>query len=197
MASWWRALLGTAQRHPWPTNVLLYTTLFSSGDVLQQRMRGGPMDWQQTRCVATMAVTFHGNFNYVWMRLLERALPGRSPRIILAKVFCDQTMAFPLGISVFYTGMSILQEKEDVFLELKQKFWNTYKTGLLYWPFVQLTNFILMPVQWRTAYTGVCAFLWASFVCYSQQTGDGTLKSVFSSLWKPLEAETAKRPQEK
>ncbi|VTJ51972.1 Hypothetical predicted protein [Marmota monax] len=27
-------------------------------------------------------------------------------------------------------GMSILQEKDDVLLDLKQKFWNTYKWGL-------------------------------------------------------------------
>ncbi|XP_054698819.1 bMERB domain-containing protein 1 isoform X6 [Grus americana] len=33
--------------------------------------------------------------------------------------------------------MSILQRKEDIFSDCKKKFWNTYKTGLMYWPFVQ------------------------------------------------------------
>ncbi|XP_054993020.1 mpv17-like protein [Sorex araneus] len=196
MAGWWRALPRVVQRYPWPTNVLLYTALYSSGDALQQHLRGGPADWRQTRRVATLAVTFHANFNYVWMRVLERALPGRAPRTILAKVVCDQAFAAPVGISAFYTGMSILQEKDDIFLDLKQKFWNTYKTGLMYWPFVQLTNFSFVPLHWRTAYTGVCAFLWATFMCYSQQTGDGTLQSMISSLWV-LMAETAKRPPEK
>ena len=27
----------------------------------------------------------------------------------------------------FQIGMSILQEKDDIFLDLRQKFWNTYK----------------------------------------------------------------------
>uniref|UniRef100_A0A8C8TGR4 Mpv17 transgene, kidney disease mutant-like n=1 Tax=Peromyscus maniculatus bairdii TaxID=230844 RepID=A0A8C8TGR4_PERMB len=75
--------------------------------------------------------------------------------------------------------MSILQGKDDIFLDLKQKFWNTYKSGLMYWPFVQLTNFSLVPVHWRTAYTGLCGFLWATFLCFSQQSGDGTVKSLF------------------
>ncbi|KAM5198999.1 mpv17-like protein isoform 1-T1 [Hipposideros larvatus] len=137
MARWWRALARAAGRYPWPTNVLLYAALFSAGDALQQRLRGGPADWRQTRRVATVAVAFHANFNYVWQRLLERALPGRTPRAILAKVLCDQAVGAPVAVSAFYTGMSILQGKDDIFLDLKQKFWNTYKSGLMYWPFVQ------------------------------------------------------------
>uniref|UniRef100_A0A8C5LDB6 Mpv17 transgene, kidney disease mutant-like n=1 Tax=Jaculus jaculus TaxID=51337 RepID=A0A8C5LDB6_JACJA len=116
-----------ARRYPWPTNVLLYAGLFSAGDALQQHLRGGPADWRQTRCVATLAMTFHGNFNYAWLRLLERALPGRAPRTVLAKVLCDQTVGGPIALSAFYVGMRILQGKDDIFLDLKQKFWNTYK----------------------------------------------------------------------
>ncbi|XP_063124314.1 mpv17-like protein isoform X5 [Rattus norvegicus] len=68
--------------------------------------------------------------------------------------------------------MSILQGKDDIFLDLRQKFWNTYK----------LTNFSLVPVNWRTAYTGLCGFLWATFLCFSQQSGDGTVESIFILL---------------
>ncbi|EHB15171.1 Mpv17-like protein, partial [Heterocephalus glaber] len=144
--------------------------------------RGGPADWRQTRRVATLAVIFQGNFSYAWLRLLERALPGRAPRVVLAKVLCDQLLGGPIMLSAFYVGMSILQGQDDIVLDLKQKFWNTYKAGLMYWPFVQLTNFSLVPVQWRTAYTGLCGFLWATFLCFSQQNGDGTLKSAFILL---------------
>lgn len=195
MARWWRALPSAARRFPWPTNVLLYGALFSAGDALQQRLSGGPADWRQTRCVATVAVTFHANFNYGWQRLLERALPGRTPRAVLAKVLCDQAVAAPVAVTAFYTGMSILQGKDDIFLDLKQKFWNTYKTGLMYWPFVQLTNFSLVPIQWRTAYTGLYGFLWATFLCYSQQSGDGTLTSVFTFLHQKKANEFEKPPE--
>lgn len=84
--------------------MLLYGGLFSAGDALQQRLSGGPADWRQTRCVATVAVTFHANFNYGWQRLLERALPGRTPRAVLAKVLCDQAVAAPVAVTAFYTG---------------------------------------------------------------------------------------------
>ncbi|KAB0350546.1 mpv17-like protein isoform X1 [Muntiacus reevesi] len=180
MVRWWQALTRAAGRYPWPANVLLYAGFFSGGDALQQLLRGGPADWQHTQHVATVAVAFHANFNYVWLRLLERTLPGRAPRTILAKVLCDQALGGPVYVSTFYAGMSILQGKDDIFLDMRQKFWNTYKSGLMYWPFVQLANFSLIPVRWRTAYTGLCGFLWATFLCFSQQDGDGTFKSAFT-----------------
>uniref|UniRef100_G1R8E3 MPV17 mitochondrial inner membrane protein like n=1 Tax=Nomascus leucogenys TaxID=61853 RepID=G1R8E3_NOMLE len=181
MAGWWPALPRAAWLHPWPTNVLLYGSLLSAGDALQQRLQSGEADWRQTRRLATLVVTFHANFNYVWLGLLERALPG--PRAVQAKLLCDQVVGAPIAVSAFYVGMSILQGKDDIFLGLKQKFWNTYMSGLIYWPFVQLNNFSLVPVQWRTAYTGVCGFLWATFICFSQQSGDGTFKSAFTILY--------------
>ncbi|KAM5199001.1 mpv17-like protein isoform 3-T3 [Hipposideros larvatus] len=159
MARWWRALARAAGRYPWPTNVLLYAALFSAGDALQQRLRGGPADWRQTRRVATVAVAFHANFNYVWQRLLERALPGRTPRAILAKVLCDQAVGAPVAVSAFYTGMSILQGKDDIFLDLKQKFWNTYKSGLMYWPFVQPPK---PPLRMRPASLPLLGISWCS-----------------------------------
>lgn len=104
MVSWWQAVTRAAGRYPWPANVLLYAGFFSGGDALQQLLRGGPPDWQHTRHVATVAVAFHANLNYVWLSLLERALPGRAPRTILAKVLCDQALGGPVYVSTFYAG---------------------------------------------------------------------------------------------
>ncbi|XP_028913676.1 mpv17-like protein [Ornithorhynchus anatinus] len=172
---------GLARRWQWPANVALYGSLFSAGDMVQQRLWGGEQDWQRTRCVALVAFGFQGHLNYTWLRLLEHALPGRRPRTVLAKVLCDQLLVPPVALSVFYTGMSILEGKEDIFLDLKQKFWSTYKIGLMYWPFVQLINFSLVPVYLRTAYIGICVFLWAIYLCYLQQSGEDTAPS--TSEW--------------
>uniref|UniRef100_A0A4X2KHS6 MPV17 mitochondrial inner membrane protein like n=1 Tax=Vombatus ursinus TaxID=29139 RepID=A0A4X2KHS6_VOMUR len=104
MWGWWREVPRIVQRYPWPTNVLLYGVLYSSGDALQQLARGCEPDWQQTRRVATVAIGFHGNFNYMWMQLLERALPGRAPRTVLTKLLCDQLLGGPIALSGFYIG---------------------------------------------------------------------------------------------
>uniref|UniRef100_A0A8B9V6G9 Mpv17-like protein n=1 Tax=Anas zonorhyncha TaxID=75864 RepID=A0A8B9V6G9_9AVES len=180
----------------WAGSVLLYAGLTAAGDAAQRRGRGQPPDWAQTRRVALLALTFHGNLNYVWLRALERALPGRRPAAVLGKVLCDQLLAAPVAVGAFYTGMSILQRKEDIFSDCKNKFWNTYKTGLMYWPFVQLSNFVFVPVYLRTAYTGLCGFVWAAFICFSQESGDGTVKSAF--MWLQREKVNAdEEPSEK
>lgn len=131
MASWWRVFPRAARRYPWPINVLLYAGLFSAGDALQQRLRGGPADWRQTRRVATLALTFHGNFNYVWLRLLERALPGRAPRTVVAKVLCDQTVGGPIVLSAFYVGEGPRRRSESGIgaLQTRQEAPGVGKTG--------------------------------------------------------------------
>uniref|UniRef100_A0A8C9P8Q5 Uncharacterized protein n=1 Tax=Spermophilus dauricus TaxID=99837 RepID=A0A8C9P8Q5_SPEDA len=40
----------------------------------------------------------------VTVRLLERALPGRAPRVVLTKVLCDQLFGGPIALSAFYVG---------------------------------------------------------------------------------------------
>ncbi|NWZ18438.1 MP17L protein, partial [Asarcornis scutulata] len=180
----------------WAGSVLLYAGLTAAGDAAQRRGRGQPPDWAQTRRVALLALTFHGNLNYVWLRALERALPGRRPAAVLGKVLCDQLLAAPVAVGAFYTGMSILQRKEDIFSDCKNKFWNTYKVRQLFLLPTQLSNFVFVPVYLRTAYTGLCGFVWAAFICFSQESGDGTVKSAF--MWLQREKVNAdEEPSEK
>lgn len=105
--------------HPYISNVLGYTTLFASADLIQQsllgrnRPEGGAseggrgIDLRQTARVATVGFCFHANFNYQWLRWLERMLPGGGVRAVAAKVVVDQLIAAPLTISAFYIGEGI------------------------------------------------------------------------------------------
>lgn len=115
--------------HPYVSNVLGYTTLFASADLIQQSVLGGNrgegsaseggggIDLWQTARVATVGFCFHANFNYQWLRWLERVLPGGGVRAVAGKVVVDQLLAAPLTISAFYIG-----ERMSLF---------THKTGYL------------------------------------------------------------------
>uniref|UniRef100_A0A493TS41 MPV17 mitochondrial inner membrane protein like n=1 Tax=Anas platyrhynchos platyrhynchos TaxID=8840 RepID=A0A493TS41_ANAPP len=176
----------------WAGSVLLYAGLTAAGDAAQRRGRGQPPDWAQTRRVALLALTFHGNLNYVWLRALERALPGRRPAAVLGKVLCDQLLAAPVAVGAFYTGEWLCGAPGRPIAERQP----SAATGLMYWPFVQLSNFVFVPVYLRTAYTGLCGFVWAAFICFSQESGDGTVKSAF--MWLQREKVNAdEEPSEK
>ncbi|XP_043086805.1 mpv17-like protein isoform X2 [Puntigrus tetrazona] len=132
------ALLTPVRRFPWATNVTLYGCLFAGGDFVHQLFsRKERVDWTHTRNVAVVAFGFHGNFNFFWMRFLERRFPGNAQRSVLRKLLLDQTLAAPLAISAFYTGVSFMEGREEVLQDWREKFLNTYKTGLMYWPFMQ------------------------------------------------------------
>lgn len=105
--------------HPYISNILGYTTLFASADLVQQSLLGsqrpegsapeggGAIDLRQTARVATVGLCFHANFNYHWLRWLERRLPGAGVRAVAGKVVVDQLIAAPLTISAFYIGEDI------------------------------------------------------------------------------------------
>lgn len=57
----------------------------------------------------------------------------------------------------------------------------------------QFLNFALVPLYVRTTFTGCCAFVWATFLCFSRQSGDGTAGAALAWMFplKENEAETA------
>ena len=100
-----KAFLRHVRRFPWVTNVTLYGCLFAGGDFVHQWFsRRDRIDWSHTRNVALIAFSFHGNFNFFWMRFLERTFPGNSAGMVARKLLLDQTTAAPLATTVFYTG---------------------------------------------------------------------------------------------
>ncbi|MBN3319606.1 MP17L protein, partial [Atractosteus spatula] len=171
--------------HPWLCNVAGYTALFAAADLIQQsmlgeglraelrdeaelqgRQAGPPVDLWQTARVALIGFCFHANFNYRWLGALERALPGGGAGRVAVKVAVDQIVAAPVTIGVFYTGLSVLEGKDDPFEDLRQKFWTSYTAGLLYWSSVQAVNFSLVPPAVRTVFVGGAALLWTVFLCH-------------------------------
>lgn len=102
--------------HPYISNVLGYTALFASADLIQQSVLGktpaagsasedsAGIDWRQTARVAAVGFCFHANFNYHWLRWLERILPGGGVKVVAKKVVLDQLIGAPLTISAFYVG---------------------------------------------------------------------------------------------
>lgn len=103
-----RAVLKEAvKRFPWLANVTLYGCLFAGGDLAHQLIaQKEHIDWSHTRNVAIVAISFHGNFNYFWLRALEKRFPGKSVGMVFRKLLLDQSFASPLATSVFYTGKS-------------------------------------------------------------------------------------------
>nr|XP_046159128.1 mpv17-like protein [Oncorhynchus gorbuscha]XP_046159129.1 mpv17-like protein [Oncorhynchus gorbuscha] len=201
--------------HPYISNVVGYTTLFASADLIQQSMHGGKqsgglntdkrthtihdsegakfnmegtnistgtksvttwadIDWSQTARVAFVGFCFHANFNYHWLKGLERMLPGGGAKRVSGKVVLDQLVAAPATISAFFIGLSVLENKEDPLENWREKFWTSYKTGVVYWSTMQALNFSLVPPVARTVFVGGITLVWTVFLCHFRQQKDDT-----------------------
>lgn len=127
------------------------------------------INWAQTARVAVVGFCFHANFNYHWLRGLERMFPGGGIRRVSLKVFLDQLFAAPMTISAFYIGLSTLEGAEDPLEDWRSKFWTSYKTGVVYWSTMQAVNFSLIPPVARTLFVGGVALVWTVFLCHFKQ----------------------------
>ncbi|KAM6967387.1 mpv17-like protein [Aplochiton taeniatus] len=138
-------------------------------DTIQLNNTRAGIDWSQTAKVALVGFCFHANFNYHWLRALERMLPGGGLKRISGKVVLDQLVAAPATISAFFIGLSILENKEDPFEDWRQKFVTSYKTGVVYWSTMQAVNFALVPPVARTVFVGGITLVWTVFLCNFRQ----------------------------
>lgn len=62
--------------------------------------------------------------------------------------------------------MSIMEGKEDIFEECKQKFPSTFVRSCLFWLPAQAINFAIVPPQLRVVYVSTCAFAWCNILCW-------------------------------
>lgn len=51
-------------------------------------------------------------------------------------------------------------------LQVTNKFLDTYKVGVVYWPMVQTINFTFIPAKNQVVFTSFFSMLWTSFLAY-------------------------------
>jgi len=105
----------------------------------------------------------------------------------------DQFLMTPHLLALFYIGMSLLEQKQDVLAELKQKFVPTFvvsacriethkhfqsnlslsiviyfyfQANIGFWLPIQAINFSVVAPQFRVVYIGVCTLAWVNILCW-------------------------------
>jgi len=93
------------KRHSFVGSVLVYSCLYSAGDIARQTVQRTPKkDYATT---ARMAVVGGGGLApclYMWYRILDRLVSGTTVQVIVKKVVIDQMVAGSVGIFIFYVG---------------------------------------------------------------------------------------------
>ena len=93
------------KRHSFVGSVLVYSGLYSAGDIARQTVQRAPKkDYTTTGRMAVVGGAGLAPCLYVWYRVLDRLVSGTTVQIIVKKVVIDQMVAGSMGIFIFYVG---------------------------------------------------------------------------------------------
>ncbi|XP_015116897.1 mpv17-like protein 2 [Diachasma alloeum] len=114
--------------------------------------------------------TAQGPFHHYFYAILDKILPGKNAGSIVKKTVLDQTIASPTCLAIFFFGHGALERRdnEDMFEEIREKFFSTYKVDCCFWPPTQMINFLLVPVQYRVIYVNVMNIVYDMFLSYAK-----------------------------
>jgi len=91
-------------------------------------------------------------------------LLGTSPQAVIGKMLIDQAVSAPIILSLFYTGLSLMEGKEDIFKECREKFKSTFMVSCIFWLPAQAFNFAMVPQTFRVVYIAAMSFLWVNIL---------------------------------
>lgn len=101
-----------------------------------------------------------------WFKFLQRNIVLKNKNAeILARVAIDQGVFAPTFIAIFLSSMAVLEGGSP-----KEKLEKNYKSALttnyMIWPFVQMVNFKLVPLEHRVLFVNVISIGWNCYLSY-------------------------------
>ncbi|XP_050533129.1 mpv17-like protein isoform X2 [Daktulosphaira vitifoliae] len=162
------------KKHPILLNSTIYGTMYVSAELLQQILtkqilnkndHPEPVDKGVLVRYAIMGSCITSNILFFWYKWLDKNFIGTAPKTVIKKLLLDQFVMSPPFYVIFYTTMSVMEGKSNIFEECKKKFVPTYKMDFLFWPPAQVINFLLVPPTNRIIYMSMCSFVWINILC--------------------------------
>jgi len=175
MLRWYQARLA---KRPLLTQSLTTMVLFATGDVMAQQVvekRGlEKHDLTRTGRMALYGGAIFGPAATTWYSFLQRRIIiNKNPsgtRTILTRVVLDQAVFTPINLLCFLTSMAVMEGTSP-----QKKLESTYGTAitknLMVWPWVQLVNFKLVPLEHRVLVVNIVALGWNCYLSYLNGQG--------------------------
>lgn len=168
-------------KYPLPTKITTSAIVGGAGDLLIQYMtmrKTGVMAayaYRRMLVFATVCGLYYAPIVNLWYYLLTQLpLPKNTPysKKVVAMVVVDQTAGSLSIVTGFFFAFELANRlfppyiRHDLnFLQagtisLKANFWQTLKANWCCWPFINLINFSIIPLQYRVLFKNFAALFW-------------------------------------
>lgn len=164
---WYTTLLG---KHPFATQALTTGALFLAGDVIAQTL----VERTQYKAERSLRLVFFGTCiagpaMVLWYRFLAKNIVNQSPnRNTLVRVACDQLLFSPVFLGLFFLNSELWQghSAEQVQVKFENQYVNTLIGNWGLWPFVQMINFRLVPLNHQALLVNTVGLGWNTYLSY-------------------------------
>jgi len=169
------------QQRPLLGNCLAYGTLFVGAELTQQTLLNRVLREDKSQPPAPYDHVTLGHYSLLgygvfpvilhnWYKWLDGRFVGKTAAIVAKKVVLDLGVMGPINIFIFFTATALMERRQDVFAEHREKYIDTCLKQVYFWLPAQAANFYLLPTQYRVLYVGACSFLWLNLLCYIKRT---------------------------
>ncbi|XP_030243427.1 mpv17-like protein isoform X2 [Drosophila navojoa] len=189
------------RRHPFVTNSAIYGSLYVAAEFSQQYVskrwlapeQREDIDYATVGRYAVMGTTLYAPSLYAWYKWLDGTFPGTLKTTIIKKLVLDQFVLTPYCLTLFYTGMSLMEGAEDPFAELREKFVPTFFRSCIFWLPAQALNFMFIAPRFRIIYMGICGMIWVNILCYIKRQNLTTTATTTTAAATAATATTIKQ----
>ena len=127
------------------------------------------IDLKQTQRFALIGLTLHGPFFHAGFQALDRLFgPAPTLKTALTKTTAGQLTLFPVYVGAFFTYMGVLEGLS--WRQCKEKLRSaapaTLLNGTVFWPIVNVFNFMYVPSSKRVLYVNACGLVWNAFLSW-------------------------------
>lgn len=181
-------LCSLSEQYPVLRGMISYAIIWPACSITQEYIENGTsmedINWPRAARFGFFGAFFMSPVFYGWMKYSSRYFVGKSLLTAVKRAAVEQVSYSPLAMAYFFFGMSVLEGKSLSMCvnEVRQKFWPTYKIGVIFWPTVQTLNFYFISDKNRIVFVSAASFVWTVYLAHMKSKHQRNDKTEWSSL---------------
>lgn len=116
-------------------------------------------------CIRAVVIT---PFVQWWYPFLAYLSPKTTVIGVAKRICIDQCFGSPLVIALVFTVKSIINgDYKDIKRKIDDRFWDTWISGVRFWPVIQFVNFGFVPLRHQLLVAHVASVYWNAVLSYN------------------------------